>query len=157
MRKVAIMACSLAAILVAWAWLTEYEGKRPARFDPDPSMELSVSGGRLLLIFHVRWAGQTGETRDYLGGLITFTQMGATYIPHPGWIQVWSVPLWFVSVLLGVYPVLVAMRAAWRRRVRIRRRLCSQCGYDLRGLQTPRCPECGTGFDGDLLEEFNRT
>ena len=24
---------------------------------------------------------------------------------------------------------------------------CAQCGYDLRGLTEPRCPECGTTFD----------
>ena len=24
---------------------------------------------------------------------------------------------------------------------------CEQCGYDLRGLPEPRCPECGTPFD----------
>ncbi len=29
---------------------------------------------------------------------------------------------------------------------------CRQCGYDLRGQQTPRCPECGTPFDEDVLE-----
>jgi hypothetical protein len=29
--------------------------------------------------------------------------------------------------------------------------LCRQCGYDLRGQTEPRCPECGTPFDVDLL------
>jgi len=24
---------------------------------------------------------------------------------------------------------------------------CTRCGYDLRGLREPRCPECGTEFD----------
>ena len=24
---------------------------------------------------------------------------------------------------------------------------CANCGYDLRGLLAPRCPECGTSFD----------
>ena len=24
---------------------------------------------------------------------------------------------------------------------------CGQCGYRLRGLREPRCPECGTAFD----------
>ena len=26
---------------------------------------------------------------------------------------------------------------------------CKKCGYDLRGLQSCRCPECGTPFEGD--------
>jgi hypothetical protein len=32
--------------------------------------------------------------------------------------------------------------------------VCSKCGYDLRGLDVPRCPECGTlrGFDVPLDE-----
>ena len=28
---------------------------------------------------------------------------------------------------------------------------CPTCGYDLRGLSEPRCPECGEGFDPILL------
>jgi hypothetical protein len=28
---------------------------------------------------------------------------------------------------------------------------CEQCGYDLRGLPEPRCPECGKGFDPGLM------
>jgi len=29
---------------------------------------------------------------------------------------------------------------------------CSQCGYSLRGLPEPRCPECGAAFDPALLK-----
>ena len=30
---------------------------------------------------------------------------------------------------------------------------CNQCGYDLRGLPTPRCPECGRNpLDDDECE-----
>ena len=29
---------------------------------------------------------------------------------------------------------------------------CIYCGYDLRGLSKPRCPECGREFDKRLLE-----
>jgi hypothetical protein len=28
--------------------------------------------------------------------------------------------------------------------------LCAKCGYDLRGLVEPRCPECGTPFDSPI-------
>ncbi len=28
-----------------------------------------------------------------------------------------------------------------------RRNECVQCGYSLRGLTEPRCPECGMAFD----------
>jgi hypothetical protein len=50
-------------------------------------------------------------------------------------------------------------------------RRCASCGYDLRGLEQPRCPECGLEFDpnrlpradvpwlkrGDLLTDANAT
>ena len=50
----------------------------------------------------------------------------------------------------------------WLSRTRIRRKLrqelidagfalCGPCGYDLRGLTEPRCPECGAPFDEQLL------
>jgi len=31
--------------------------------------------------------------------------------------------------------------------------MCKQCGYSLRGLTIPRCPECGTPFPSSLLKE----
>ena len=33
------------------------------------------------------------------------------------------------------------------------RRKCVKCGYRLRGLKEPRCPECRTPFDPSLLVE----
>jgi hypothetical protein len=52
------------------------------------------------------------------------------------------VPIWFV-VALATLPVGVARtRTVLSRRLRARRGMCPDCGYDLRG--TPdRCPECG--------------
>lgn len=31
---------------------------------------------------------------------------------------------------------------------------CAGCGYDLTGLTESRCPECGAGFDLELLRRF---
>lgn len=36
----------------------------------------------------------------------------------------------------------------WLRRYRIRRGLCIDCAYDLTGLASARCPECGTSNPG---------
>ena len=33
-------------------------------------------------------------------------------------------------------------------------RICKQCGYWLIGLTEPRCPECGTPFDPELLKRL---
>jgi hypothetical protein len=53
------------------------------------------------------------------------------------------VPLWMPATASAVLP------SAWligfvRRRRRRHEGLCHTCGYDLRNLPTPRCPECGT-------------
>ena len=56
-----------------------------------------------------------------------------------------TAPYWFFAALTAwsVVPVGLNLRRQIRRRVFARRRLCVQCGYDLRA--TPgRCPECGT-------------
>ena len=47
-------------------------------------------------------------------------------------------------------------RSVVRRRVREQLAakgvpICIECGYDLRGQDVPRCPECGTLFDETLL------
>jgi hypothetical protein len=64
-----------------------------------------------------------------------------------GEYRYWSIlcPAWVAPILLLILPIL-ALRPATRQvraGSRIRRGLCSHCGYDLRA--TPdRCPECGT-------------
>lgn len=54
---------------------------------------------------------------------------------------------WWATLGAGVGVVHYAIRrrrAAWRCR---RRTKCASCGYELRGLSEPRCPECGKSFD----------
>ena len=34
--------------------------------------------------------------------------------------------------------------------------ICLRCGYDVKGLAKPRCPECGEAFDERLLSESHR-
>ena len=46
---------------------------------------------------------------------------------------------WFALLILGAVPMW--LRATGRRR----RGECEDCGYDLRGSQHSRCPECGAG------------
>lgn len=51
---------------------------------------------------------------------------------------------WFVAVAAWHAVVLPAMLGwAFRQRPRVAAVRCSACGYDLRGLTFPRCPECG--------------
>lgn len=64
-----------------------------------------------------------------------------------GWywgFRVWTVPYWAVALTTAAPPALWAVRWSRRRRQRVRlmRRQCPQCGYDLRAGHD-RCPECG--------------
>jgi hypothetical protein len=59
----------------------------------------------------------------------------------PTW-DVWWVPAWPLVLVSAVMPGVASYR--WhRRRRRVRRGLCRECGYDLRESGA-RCPECGT-------------
>ena len=53
-------------------------------------------------------------------------------------------PMWLPTTLLLALPVLVVLTGPLRERRRQRRNHCQLCGYNLHGLQEPRCPECGS-------------
>src|SRR5688572_15179730 len=73
-------------------------------------------------------------------------------------VHQFAVPYYFIALLAGFLPALVAVR-----RLRERRRACTgrclRCGYDLRA--TPdRCPECGKGAataSSGVLDSFERS
>ena len=56
-----------------------------------------------------------------------------------------GVPLWNAIVVFGLMFVYLRFFRDYRRRKRVKLRLCVKCGYDLRGSKE-RCPECGTTF-----------
>ena len=67
---------------------------------------------------------------------------------------------WISVVVAWAYPVIVLVMIIVRRRTHksviasLREAeylICWQCGYDLRGTDEPRCPECGTEFSRDEL------
>ncbi len=55
-----------------------------------------------------------------------------------------AISLWPPFALFAIYPVIAFTRGPLRRHRRRRRGLCLQCGYNLTGNVTGRCPECGT-------------
>jgi hypothetical protein len=57
------------------------------------------------------------------------------------------VPTWFLVLAFGTWPAFVLLRHGLRRERWEQRRkqgLCGHCGYNLTGLTSARCPECGT-------------
>jgi len=65
--------------------------------------------------------------------------------------------LWIVTVAGASYAALYLLRNRVTRSLRrqlIERGvpICFRCGYDLRGQDRPRCPECGQPFDERLLK-----
>lgn len=69
------------------------------------------------------------------------------------WLPVYEqgivVPLWIISFIcfLGLIWATIVTR---RRRHQLG--LCTQCDYNLTGLTTSRCPECGAEFDPQLIK-----
>lgn len=52
-------------------------------------------------------------------------------------------PMWAPGLLLLIPAAIAVHRGPRLQRHRRERGLCPACGYDLRGLPEPRCPECG--------------
>ncbi len=48
--------------------------------------------------------------------------------------------------------ILYLVTRGYIRTRRHKRGYCFECGYDLRELPEPRCPECGTRFDPEEVE-----
>jgi hypothetical protein len=70
-------------------------------------------------------------------------------------VRIFAIPAAFI-LLLGVLSIILYLRYLPRlvkkrqaRAEAIRRRRMCPCGYDLKGLELARCPECGRviGFD----------
>jgi hypothetical protein len=65
----------------------------------------------------------------------------------------YAVRAWIVILLVLLplwWSLLRAIVRRRQRRIRKRRGLCEQCGYDLRGSPAANaCPECGTPMNGD--------
>jgi hypothetical protein len=60
------------------------------------------------------------------------------------------IPLWMPAVGFAFLGLLI--RLMYRKTLKIHP-TCKICGYYLRGLTEPRCPECGELFDPKLLEK----
>jgi len=70
--------------------------------------------------------------------------------PHRGQslrIREFCFPLWAPNVAFLVLLFAAVCAPLARRLHRRKRGLCVACGYNLKGLPEPRCPECGREFE----------
>jgi hypothetical protein len=104
--------------------------------------------------FGVRWATHYPEDStkpdgpweiEFLGFLLAYSgsnrPLGVLQIHGPAYSVVG--PLWLAVLVLLLYPVATLIGRPLRRARRQRNRLCVQCGYNLTGNVSGRCPECG--------------
>ena len=65
----------------------------------------------------------------------------------------YAIPLWIPTATFAAAASLLAFWPGHHRRKRKKCGLCVKCGYNLRGLTGPRCPECNTPFEERLLKK----
>jgi hypothetical protein len=81
------------------------------------------------------------------------------FLPNSTTVR-YSIPLVYLNGLVLCIPgvlLIMCIRYVLPRQIRarrMRRNTCPLCAYDLRGLPTPRCPECG-GIPRDIIAADN--
>jgi len=106
----------------------------------------------------IRRPKAVAPTLAFFGSCLLISGIGY-FVPfiRGGYSNEMSVRAEFFSHLFAA-PIafFIAAVVAWKSRsthrsVEQSRIACSQCGYDMRGLSEPRCPECGRMY---TLDEF---
>jgi len=124
---------------------------------------LGIGEGREPKVWHLRPDDQAALTFlkpqdpldvDWrLGGVQYFRSDRRYFNQPPVKYWVWgflivTVPYWLLAVITAILPAMVVTHIVrgLRRRRRIARGMCPNCGYDLRG-GGGICPECGTNVE----------
>ena len=100
-----------------------------------------------------RYAAESSAVQRPVSSGRSWELMGFRYESHRSYddfsVRAASMPTWFLVPLLTLMTAVPA-RFLWRERrgrMRAARRQCPACGYDLRGAEHERCPECGAGVE----------
>lgn len=150
--------CMLLAHVLAWLQLSDWSVKAESPISDDYRFGcvLIILAGILFFIWpRGRWVGRSVIVvcLDLLSIVFLMTVLSAqsknvdVFATDPFMIiGLWIWTFWGVEHL-GMLGVILYLRRKRRHR-RPLRRTCRKCGYDLRGLPSNRCPECGTAING---------
>lgn len=116
------------------------------------NIDASFQGGGFMCQLCVRLNHGGSYTRHYVRKMPHFLLGWDDVYSGPGGIRYYSLMMsptvaFLLAAIFGSYPAVVFFVPCLRRRVRRRRGLCMECGYNLAGNITGICPECGTKFD----------
>ncbi len=123
-----------------WIRLITYDGRAVVHFVDANSayaMDLFVHPDRLELL---ECSGGLPWWQDDL-----YTVRRKDLLGSGDWLRTRTLALvpWHWTSLLLLWPATAVIRGPLRRRHRRKRGLCPRCAFDLTGLTSGRCPECG--------------
>ncbi len=100
---------------------------------PLPSWQMmGPAGARVMVAPRSSWRPSTALATVSIG---PSGAAATTYTLNVYWVPLWGVPI--ATLFLGalLWRLSKTSKGPWA---------CAACGYDLRGLAGPSCPECGT-------------
>lgn len=115
------------------------------------ALQVPVKGGE--------WFGFGFEELLHDSGLVPSDLFGGQ-LPQSFRVYALFFPLWALFLMLALWPGTVLMRRGIRHFRAFSKGCCGGCGYDLTGLMSARCPECGRAIpsrrdDIDVSEPVN--
>jgi len=118
-------------------------------YDDDPLLPRDAVGPEPPRIDGRRMRVRIGNRRSVsdFGGRWAWNPWVASNTSPPVQVNYVRLPVWLPVALLLFWPVRTVARGPWVQRRRQRRNQCIRCGYSLKGLPEPRCPECGTPIE----------
>ncbi len=118
-------------------------------YDDVPLLPRDAAGPEPPRIGERRGRVRIGNRRSVpdFGGRWTWDPWVASNTSPPIQVNYFRLPVWVPVGLLLLSPIRGVVRGPWVQRRRQRRNQCTQCGYSLKGLPEPRCPECGSDIE----------
>ena len=118
-------------------------------YDDVPLLSQGAAGPEPPRIDARRMRVRIGNRRSVpdFGGRWAWDPWIASNTSPPVQVNYFRIPVWLPVVLLLLSPIRGVVRGPWVQRRRHRRNQCTHCGYSLKGLPEPRCPECGSAIE----------